>query len=109
MIVSNIFMKLDITELAYAMKVTEKCDVYSFGVLTLEVIKGEHPGDLVSTLSSSPPDTTLSLKSISDHRLPEPTPEIKDEVLEIMKVALLCLQSDPQSRPTMLSISTALT
>jgi Leucine-rich repeat (LRR) protein/tRNA A-37 threonylcarbamoyl transferase component Bud32 len=94
-------------ELAYAMKVTEKCDVYSFGVLTLEVIKGEHPGDLVSTLSSSPPDATLSLKSISDHRLPEPTPEIKEEVLEILKVALLCLHSDPQARPTMLSISTA--
>lgn len=94
-------------ELAYAMKVTEKCDVFSFGVLTLEVIKGEHPGDLVSTISSTPLDRTMSLKGISDRRLPEPTPEIKDEILEIMKVALLCLHSDPNSRPTMLSISTA--
>lgn len=94
-------------ELAYAMKVTEKCDVFSFGVLTLEVIKGEHPGDLVSTISSTPLDRTMSLKGISDRRLPEPTPEIKHEILEIMKVALLCLHSDPNSRPTMLSISTA--
>lgn len=104
---SNMFMKLNVTELAYAMKVTEKCDVYSFGVLTLEVIKGEHPGDLVSILSSSPPDKTLSLKGISDRRLPEPSPEIKDEILEIVKVAVLCLHSDPNSRPTMMSISTA--
>ncbi|CAN8246838.1 unnamed protein product [Cochlearia groenlandica] len=97
-------------ELAYAMKVTEKCDVYSFGVLTLEVIKGEHPGDLVSTLlSSSNTDTTLSFNNISDKRLPEPTPETKDQVLELVKIALMCLQSDPQSRPTMLSISTAFT
>ncbi|KAJ6952920.1 hypothetical protein NC653_041915 [Populus alba x Populus x berolinensis] len=39
-------------ELAYTMKVTEKCDVYSFGVVTMEVMMGRHPGDLISTLSS---------------------------------------------------------
>ncbi|KAK9047438.1 hypothetical protein V6N11_053282 [Hibiscus sabdariffa] len=40
-------------ELAYTMKVTEKCDVYSFGVFIMEVIMGSHPGDLISTLPSS--------------------------------------------------------
>ena len=35
------------------MEVNEKCDVYSFGVLTLEVIMGNHLGDLISFLSSS--------------------------------------------------------
>ncbi|XP_027166024.1 MDIS1-interacting receptor like kinase 2-like [Coffea eugenioides] len=38
-------------EYAYTMKVTEKCDVYSFGVLTMEVMKGKHPGDLIATCS----------------------------------------------------------
>ncbi|GMP79885.1 hypothetical protein CsSME_00035221 [Camellia sinensis var. sinensis] len=40
-------------ELAYTMEVNERCDVYSFGVLTLELITGKHLGDLISSLSSS--------------------------------------------------------
>lgn len=31
---------------------------------------------------------------------------IKDQVLEMVKVALMCLQFDPHCRPTMISIST---
>jgi hypothetical protein len=31
------------------MEVTEKCDVYSFGVLTLEILFESTPGDIVST------------------------------------------------------------
>ncbi|KAG9450191.1 hypothetical protein H6P81_010156 [Aristolochia fimbriata] len=40
-------------ELAYTMRVTEKCDVYSFGVVALEVLMSSHPGDLLLSLSSS--------------------------------------------------------
>ena len=96
---NNIFI-----ELAYAMRVTEKSDVYSFGVLMLEVIKGKHPGELVSTLSSSP-GTTLSLRSISDERLRMPEAEIRDELLKMVKVAVLCLQANPEFRPTMMTIA----
>ncbi|THG11015.1 MDIS1-interacting receptor like kinase 2-like [Camellia sinensis] len=39
-------------ELAYTMGVIEKCDVYSFGVLALEVLMGSHPGELISSLKS---------------------------------------------------------
>ncbi|MFQ6630695.1 hypothetical protein Gotur_008570, partial [Gossypium turneri] len=33
-------------EFAYSLVVTEKCDVYSFGVLALEILMGKHPGDI---------------------------------------------------------------
>ncbi|KAA3481407.1 putative LRR receptor-like serine/threonine-protein kinase isoform X2 [Gossypium australe] len=46
-------------ELAYTMRVDEKCDVYSFRVLTMEVFMGRHPGDLIWYLSS------LELASLS--------------------------------------------
>ncbi|XP_060671374.1 MDIS1-interacting receptor like kinase 2-like [Ziziphus jujuba] len=39
-----------VPELAYTMEIKEKIDIYSFGVITLEVIAGKHPGDLISSL-----------------------------------------------------------
>ncbi|KAJ7969159.1 putative Receptor protein kinase [Quillaja saponaria] len=62
-------------ELAYTMKVNEKCDVYSYGVLTLEVVLGQHPGDLISSLFSPSSSSVCStarnllLKYVLDQRL----------------------------------------
>ncbi|KAM3707736.1 hypothetical protein ACJW31_02G045900 [Castanea mollissima] len=89
-------------ELAYTMEVNEKCDVFSFGVLTLEIIMGKHPGHLTSSLSS--PTFTireLLLKDVLDQRLSLPTDEATREVFSIAKIAIACLHTIPQSRPTM--------
>nr|XP_034924364.1 MDIS1-interacting receptor like kinase 2-like [Populus alba] len=111
-------------ELAYTMKVDEKCDVYSFGVLTLEVMMGKHPGDFISSLmlsastsSSSPIGHNTVLKDVLDQRLPPPenlvSPtnknELADGVAHGAKLAFACLQTDPHYRPTMRQVSTELT
>lgn len=90
-----------LAELAYTMKVTEKCDVYSFGVTTLEVMMGKHPGDLISSLPSLATGNDILLKDVLDQRLEPPTGQLAEEVVFIVKVALACARNDPASRPTM--------
>ncbi|KAF8399461.1 hypothetical protein HHK36_015326 [Tetracentron sinense] len=92
-------------ELAYSMIVTEKNDVYSFGVVTLETLMGRHPGELLSSLSSSVAKTIM-LKDVLDPRLSPPLDQlVAQEVISIVMLALACLRSDPRSRPTMEYVS----
>ena len=106
-----------LAELAYTMKVTEKCDVYSFGVVTMEVMMGRHPGDLISTISSQASSSSSSkppisqqtlLKDVLDQRISLPKKGAAEGVVHIMKIALACLHPNPQSRPTMGRISSEL-
>ncbi|KAI3846158.1 hypothetical protein MKX03_022054 [Papaver bracteatum] len=107
-------------ELAYTMKVTEKCDVYSFGVLVLEVLHGRHPSEIITLLSpklppslpssstSKVPEGNIMLKDILDECLEAPTDVVKKEIMHFMKVGLSCLRGDPSSRPTMQEVSAEL-
>jgi serine/threonine protein kinase len=87
------------------MEVNEKCDVYSFGVLTMEILFGKHPGDIVSTLlQSSGIYLTIDALTVNDkldQRLPRPTDAIRKEVVSIIRIACHCLIESPRSRPTM--------
>ncbi|XP_044478461.1 MDIS1-interacting receptor like kinase 2-like [Mangifera indica] len=95
-------------ELAYTMEVTEKCDVYSFGVIAMEVIKGKHPGDIISALLSHLTSESMLVKDILDQRLPLPPPEVEEQVMTIVKLATACLHVNPRSRPSMRMISQTL-
>ncbi|XP_035542757.1 MDIS1-interacting receptor like kinase 2-like [Juglans regia] len=95
-------------ELAYTMKVTEKCDVYSFGVLAIEVIKGQHPGDFISLLSMPLAMENIQVKDVLDQRLPFPAAQVENELIIVLKLAMKCLNVYPQSRPTMHMISQVL-
>ncbi|KAK7342938.1 hypothetical protein VNO80_25896 [Phaseolus coccineus] len=87
------------------MDVNEKCDVYSFGVLALEILFGEHPGEFIPLLlfTSNAMDSTLDIPSLMvklDQRLPYLT-NISKEIALIIKIANVCLTESPSSRPTM--------
>ncbi|KAF7068001.1 hypothetical protein CFC21_073801 [Triticum aestivum] len=87
-------------ELAYTTRVTEKCDIYSFGVLVLELFMGHHPGDFLSSLSSMDKKSTIP-KYLLDTRLPLPKAEIANEIFKVISIAVRCIEPDPLHRPTM--------
>ncbi|XP_030925470.1 MDIS1-interacting receptor like kinase 2-like isoform X1 [Quercus lobata] len=89
-------------ELAYTMKVTEKSDVYSFGVVALEILMGRHPGELLTSLSSS---QSVMLNEILDKRLPPPNRLVAQDVFLVAAISFACLRAKPKSRPTMKSVS----
>ncbi|KAL5166862.1 putative serine/threonine-protein kinase PBL8 [Glycine soja] len=97
----------------YAMfgQFSEKSDVYSFGVMVLEIISGK------KNISSYEPRRVVDdglLKffwrhwrdetpfNTLDEKLKESYSEI--EVIKCIQIGLLCVQEDPNARPTMMSI-----
>ncbi|KAI3705909.1 hypothetical protein L1987_76158 [Smallanthus sonchifolius] len=89
-------------EHAHTMEVNEKCDVYSFGVLTLEIIMGKHPGDLLVSIQDM---KDISLTEIPDQRLPPPVVQITEQVELLVEVAFSCVHKSPHSRPSMRDVT----
>ncbi|WKA04583.1 hypothetical protein VitviT2T_022604 [Vitis vinifera] len=94
-------------ELAYTLVVTEKCDVYSFGVVALETMMGKHPKELITLPPSSA--QSIMLGDILDARLSPPADlRVLKDVIPVVRMALKCIDSNLQSRPTMQHVSGAL-
>lgn len=103
-------------EYAYTMKVNEKCDVYSFGVLALEILFGRHPGGFVYYNTSPSPLwkiagyklDDMSLMDKLDKRLPRPLNHFINELVSIARIAIACLTESSPSRPTMEQVTNEL-
>ncbi|CAN6449156.1 unnamed protein product [Victoria cruziana] len=87
-------------EFSQTLRVTEKCDVYSFGVVVLEVLMGQHPKQLISTLLIDKM-SGLKLSEVLDRRILPPEDGVAEKVIYVAALALLCVQFDPKCRPTM--------
>uniref|UniRef100_A0A2P2IWX1 non-specific serine/threonine protein kinase n=1 Tax=Rhizophora mucronata TaxID=61149 RepID=A0A2P2IWX1_RHIMU len=90
-------------EYAYTLRVNEKSDIYSFGVVILELVTGKRPvdpeygeNDLVKWVC-----TTLDQKGVDnvlDNKLDHC---FKEEICKILNIGLLCTSSLPINRPSM--------
>ncbi|CAJ1804437.1 unnamed protein product [Sphenostylis stenocarpa] len=95
-------------ELAFTMEVNEKCDVYSFGVLALEIPFGEHPPDFITSLMASSSTvidkSKLDIPSLMgklDQRLPYPANSVVKDIVLVVRIENTCLTEIPRWRPTM--------
>lgn len=92
-----------IPEYAYTLRVNEKSDIYSFGVVILELVTGKRPvdpefgeKDLVKWVCS-----TLDQKGV-DHVIdPKLDTCFKEEICKALNIGLLCTSPLPINRPSM--------
>ncbi|CAL5343759.1 unnamed protein product [Camellia sinensis] len=86
-------------------KITEKCDVYGFGVLVLEVVTGKRPveytEDDVVVLCDMVREALEDgrVEDCIDGRLKGNFPA--DEAIPVMKLGLICTSQVPSNRPDM--------
>lgn len=95
----------------YAMlgKASESCDVYSFGILLLELASGKKPLEkLSSTLRRTIIDWALPLAcerkfdEIADQKLNGKY--VEEELKRVVLVGLICAHNQPEKRPTILEV-----
>lgn len=95
-------------ELAQSSRISDKCDVYSFGVILLELVTGRKPverpaGNEVVVLCEYVRSLIEqgSASDCFDRRL---RGFVEDELIQVMKVGLICTVETPSRRPSMAEV-----
>lgn len=89
------------------LKPSQKWDVYSYGVILLEMISGRSPVVLLETLEIDLVKWIQSCieekKPLADVLDPSLSREVdrEDEMIAVLKIAMACVQANPERRPTM--------
>ncbi|XP_030538357.2 receptor-like protein kinase 7 isoform X2 [Rhodamnia argentea] len=92
-------------EYAYTMKINEKSDVYSFGVVLMELVTGRRPiesefgenEDIVRWVRGNT-SSEKPLLDLVDANIPD---TLKEDAVEVLRIAILCTANLPTVRPSM--------
>ncbi|KAM7258888.1 hypothetical protein ACFE04_014629 [Oxalis oulophora] len=100
------FPFLSFAELAYTCKVTEKSDIYSFGVVLLELVTGRKPvedeygegKDIVYWVLTHLGDRENALTVLDNNVASE---DVQEDIIKVLRIAIICTTKLPTLRPSM--------
>ncbi|KAK9265822.1 hypothetical protein L1049_001789 [Liquidambar formosana] len=87
-----------------SLRVNEKCDIYGFGVLILELVTGRRPveyGEDNVVILSDHVRVLLEQGNVLECVDSSMSEYLEEEVLPVLKLALVCTSQIPSSRPSM--------
>ncbi|GLJ35778.1 hypothetical protein SUGI_0718450 [Cryptomeria japonica] len=92
-------------------RLKEKADIYSFGVMLVEIVSGKRSRELTefrlfSVLQRKAEEGRLT--DLLDSRLQDEADVVKEEATKMLGVGMLCIQDDFMSRPAMSTVIRAL-
>ncbi|KAJ9539755.1 hypothetical protein OSB04_026261 [Centaurea solstitialis] len=95
-------------EYAYTLQVDEKSDIYSFGVVLMEIISGKTSvnsefgdGNSIVDWVRSKMKSKEGMKDVFDQNAGASCSSVREEMLLLLRVALLCTSRNPADRPSM--------
>ncbi|XP_050385139.1 leucine-rich repeat receptor-like protein kinase TDR [Argentina anserina] len=95
-------------EYAYTLQVDEKSDIYSFGVVLLEILSGKRSVEAIFGDGNSIVDwirTKIKSKDgindVLDKNAGAGCTPVREEMMQMLRIALLCTSRNPADRPSM--------
>lgn len=95
-------------EYAYTLQVDEKSDIYSYGVVLMEIISGKRSvdaefgdGNSIVDWVRSKIKTKDGINDVLDKNAGASCASVREEMMQMLRIALLCTSRNPADRPSM--------